>query len=232
MLFIVQTKTQEQGLTGYSSVRLTSRASHRLGKCRLSWVWLGFSLLSALSECSACSGRGSHRHASSGFVSVQTDPAAQSWHDLIRTSVFLFTLIVLFNYEFLLHSSGHLFYWGVSLTLLELVWLRSFSYTPRAGLIEEFLLHTRPGLIEEFLLHSSSWFDWGVSLTLLELVLVRSFSYTFRDGFIGEFLLHSSGWFDWGVSLTLLELVRLRSFSYTPRAGFSDEFLIPFSGWF
>ena len=53
---------------GYSSVRLTSRASHRLGKCRLSWVWLGLGLLSALSECSACLGRGSHRHASSGFV--------------------------------------------------------------------------------------------------------------------------------------------------------------------
>ena len=155
MLSIVQTKTQEQGLTGYSSVRLTSRASHRLGKCQLSWVWLGFSLLSALSECSACSGRGSHRHASSGFVSVQTDLAAQSWHDLIRTSVFLFTLIVLFNYEFLLHSSGYLFYWGVSLTLLELVWLRSFSYTPPDGLIEKFLLH------------SSRWLYGGVSLTLL-----------------------------------------------------------------
>ena len=38
MLCLDQTKTQEQGLTGYSSVRLTSRASHRLGKCRLSWV--------------------------------------------------------------------------------------------------------------------------------------------------------------------------------------------------
>ena len=109
-------KTQEQGLTGYSSVRLTSRASHRLGKCRLSWVWLGFGLLSALSECNACSGRGSHRHASSGFVSVQTDPTAQSWQDLVRTSVFLFTLIVLFSEEFLLHSSSW-FYWGVSLTL-------------------------------------------------------------------------------------------------------------------
>ena len=146
MLSIVQTKTQEQGVTGYSSVRLTSRASHRLGKCRLSWVWLGFGLLSALSECSACSGRSSHRHASSGFVSVQTDPTAQSWHDLVRTSVLLFTLIVLFSEEFLLHSSGHLFYWEVSLTLLELVLLRSFSYTPRACVREEFLLH------------SSSWF--------------------------------------------------------------------------
>ena len=38
MLRLVQTKMQEQGLTGYSSVRLTSRASHKLGKCRLSWV--------------------------------------------------------------------------------------------------------------------------------------------------------------------------------------------------
>ena len=207
MLFIVQTKTQEQGLTGYSSVRLTSRASHRLGKCRLSWVWLGFSLLSALSECSACLGRGSHRHASSGFVSVQTDPAAQSWHDLIRTSVFPFTLIVLFNYEFLytprvicfikeslLHSSSW-FDWGVSLTLLELVWLRSFSYTPRAGFSEEFFIH------------SSRWLYWGVSHTLFGLVWLRSFSYTPRAGLIEEFHLHSSTWFDWGVSLTLLELV-------------------------
>ena len=105
-----------------SSVRLTSRALHRLGKCRLSWVWLGFGLLSALSECSACLGRGSHRHASSGFVSVQTDPTAQSWHDLVRTSVFLFTLIVLFIEEFLLHSSG------------DAVLVRSFSYTPRVML--------------------------------------------------------------------------------------------------
>ncbi len=145
MLSIVQTKTQEQGLTGYSSVRLTSRASHRLGKCRLSWVWLGFGLLLALSECNACLGPGSHRHASSGFVSVQTHQTAQSWQDLVRTSVFLFTLIVQFSEEFLLHSSSW-FYWGVSRTLLELVLLRSFSYTPRAGFTEEFLLH------------SSSWF--------------------------------------------------------------------------
>ena len=63
-------------------------------------------LLSALSWCAACLGRGSHRHASSGFVSVQTDSAAQSWHDLVRTSVFLFTLIVLFSEELLLHSSS------------------------------------------------------------------------------------------------------------------------------
>ena len=163
MLSIVQTKTQEQGLTGYSSVRLTSRASHRLGKCRLSRVWLGLGLLSALSEFSACSGRGSHRHASSGFVSVQTDPTAQSWHDLVRTSVFLFTLIMLFSEEFLLHSLGHA------------VLLRSFSYTPQAGVFEEFLLH------------SSSWFYWGVSLMLLEVVLVRSFSCTARAGLMRSF---------------------------------------------
>ena len=150
MVSIVHTKTQEQGLPGYSSVRLTSSASHRLGKCRLSWVWLGFWRLSALSECNACSGRGSHRHGS-----------------LVRTSVFLFTLIVLFSEEFLLHPSGHA------------VLVRSFSYTPRTGFIEEFLLH------------SSSWFYWGVSLTLLELVLLRSFSYTPRAGFSEEFLLHS-----------------------------------------
>ena len=170
---IVETKMQEQGLTGYSSVRLTSRASHRLGKCRLSWVWLGFWLLSALSECSACSGRGSHRHASSGFVSVQTDPAAQSWHDLVRTSVFFsFFLhsscclvrsfsyiprVICFIEEFLLHSSSW-FYWRVFLTLLEPVLLRSFSYTPRAGFSEEFLLHSSGWFSEEFLLHSSSWF--------------------------------------------------------------------------
>ena len=161
MLSIVQTMMQEQGLTGYSSVRLTSRASHRLGKCQLSWVWLSFGLLFALSECSA----------SSGFVSVQTDQAAQSWHDLVRTSVFLFTLIVLFSEEFLLHSLGHA------------VLLRSFSYTPPAGFIDEFLFH------------SSSCFYWRVSLTLLKLVLLWSFSYTPRAGFSEEFLLHSSSWF-------------------------------------
>ena len=201
MLSIVKTKMQEQGLTGNSSVRLTSRASHRLGKCRLSWVWLSFWLLSALSECSAWSGRGSYRHASSGFVSVQTDPTAQSWHDLVRTSVFLFTLIVLFSEEFLgsccfseeflLHSSSW-FYRGVSLTLLELVLVKSFSYTPRAGFSEEFLLH------------SSSWFYWGVSRVMP---------------------------FYWGVSLTLLVLVLLRSFSYTPRDGVSEEFLLYSSSW-
>ena len=159
MLSIVQTKTQEQGLTGYSSVRLTSRASHKLGKCRLSWVWLGFWLLSALSECSACSGRGSHRHASSGFAfgtnspdsSVLTWPRPYTCLSFYTHHVFLFTLITLFSQEFLLHSSGHA------------VLVRSFSYTPRAGFIEEFLLRSSSFFsflfcIEQFLLHSSSWF--------------------------------------------------------------------------
>ena len=61
--------------------------------------------------------------------------------------------------------------------------MRSFSYTPQAGVSEEFLLHT------------SSWFLSGVSLTLLELVFVRSFSYTPRIGISEEFLSHSSRWF-------------------------------------
>ena len=58
----------------------------------------------------------------------------------VHLSVFRFTLIVLFSEEvfcfclFVLHSSGHV------------VLVRSFSYTPRAGFSEEFLLH------------SSSWF--------------------------------------------------------------------------
>ena len=104
------------------------------------------------------------------------------------------------------------FQWGVPLTFLELVLVRSFSYTPRAGFSEEFLLH------------SSSWFQWGVSLTLLELVFVRSFSYTPDASFREELLLHSSSWFWWGVSLTFLELVLVRSFPYTPRAGFREEF--------
>ena len=155
MLSIVHTKTQEQGLPDYSSVRLTSRASHRLGKCRLSWVWLGFWLLSALSECNACSGRGSHRHASSGFVfgTDSPDSSVLTWprpyiclsfytHRAVQWGVSLTPLgSCCFRKEFLLHSSNW-FYWGVPLTLLELVLLRSFSYTPRAGFSEEFLLHS------------------------------------------------------------------------------------------
>ena len=154
MLSFVQTKTQEQGLTGYSSVLLTSRAPHRLGKCRLSWVWLGFGLPLALSECSACSGRGSHRHASLASSRYRlTRQLSPDMTSSVHLSFFLHSscfLVKSFSYtprvicfieEFLLHSSSW-FYWGVSLALLELMLLRSFSYTPRAGFTERFLLHS------------------------------------------------------------------------------------------
>ena len=135
------------GTTHIQSFTQTRQMSVVMGMTRF-WA--------AVSECSAYSGHSSHRHASSGFVSVQTHQTAQSWHDLIRTSVFLFTLIVLFSEEFLLHSSSW-FYWGVSLTLLELVLVRSFSYTP---LLVRMSFSYIPDAIfgEEFLLHSSSWF--------------------------------------------------------------------------
>ena len=113
LFLIVPAKMQEQGLSGYSSAPLTSSARPRLGKCRLSWVWHG----SGYFRLSACLGRSSHRHASSGFVSVQTRLTAQSWHDHVRTSVFL---------DSLSHA----------------VLVRSLSYTPQAGFIEEFLLHS------------------------------------------------------------------------------------------
>ena len=37
-----QTKMQDQGLSGYSAAPLTSSAPLRLGKCRVSWVGLGY----------------------------------------------------------------------------------------------------------------------------------------------------------------------------------------------
>ena len=70
--------------------------------------------------------------------------------------------------------------------------MKSFSYTPDARFIEEFLLHTSD--------HGWS----GGSLTFLMIVLlrsfsytpqamfIRSFSYTPEAGFSEEFLLHSS----------------------------------------
>ena len=45
-----------------------------------------------------------------------------------------------FSEEILLHSR-YWFHWGVSLTLLMLVLVRSFSYTPDTSSNEEFLLH-------------------------------------------------------------------------------------------
>ena len=165
LFYIVQTKTQEQGLTGYSSVLLTSRASHRLGKCRSSWVWLGFGcyrLLASAVPAQGAAATDTPRLASSRYrLSRQLSP------DMTSSYICLFTLIVLFNEEFLLHSSGHA------------VLVRSFSYTLRAGFSEEFLFHP------------SSWFYWGVSVTLLELVLVMSFSYTPHASFSEAFLLNS-----------------------------------------
>ena len=126
-----------------------------------------------------------------------------------------------------------LFWWGVSLTLLELVLLRSFSYTPRAGLYWGASLTDTPraGFTEELLLHSSSWFYWGASLTLLELVLLRRFSYTPRAGLVRtrQFFLHSSSWSKWGVSYTVLLVM---SSSYTPDTNFSEESLLRCSCYF
>jgi len=136
ILCLDQTKTQEQGLTGYSSVRLTSRASHRLGNCRLSWVWLGLGLLSALSWCTACLGRGSHRHASSGFV--------LTWPRLyICLSFYTHRAVSIRD----------------SLTLLELVLVTGFSFTPWAGFqrVRSFSYTPRACFNDEFLLHPSSW---------------------------------------------------------------------------
>ena len=70
-LSVLAPKMQDQGLSGYSSAPLTSSAPLRLGKCRLSWVGLG----SRCFRLPACLGRGSHSHASSSFVSVQTRTA-------------------------------------------------------------------------------------------------------------------------------------------------------------
>ena len=72
-----------------------------------------------------------------------------------------------FSEEFLLHPSS-CFQWGVSLTLLELVLVKSFSYISDAS-FRSFSYTPRAGFSEEFLLHSSG-----------HAVLVRSFSYTPR----------------------------------------------------
>ena len=78
-------------------------------------------------------------------------------------------MLVQFNEEFPLHTSYFVYSRGVSLTLLMLLLVRSFSYTPHALFICE------------------------VSLTHLMLYLfVRRFSYTPDAMFIREeFLLHS-----------------------------------------
>ena len=151
MLSIIQTKMQEQGLTGYSSVPLTSRASHRLGKCRLSWEWLGFGLLLASAvHAQGAAATDTPRLASSRYrltrqlsldmtSSVHLSFFLHSSCSLVRS--FSYTPQAGFIEEFLLHSSSW-FYWGVSLTLLELVLVRNFSYPPRAGFSEKFPLHS------------------------------------------------------------------------------------------
>ena len=88
-----------------------------------------------------------------------------------------------------------------------LVLVRSFSYTPRAGFSEEFLVQSSGRFSEEFALHSWSCFS-------------------------EDFLLHSWCYFLSGVSLTLLMLVLVRCFSSTPDASFSQEFLLHSSSWF
>ena len=144
---------------------------------------------------------------SSGFVSVQTDLTAQSWHDLVRTSLFLFTLIVLFGEEFLLHSWGHD------------VLVRNFSYTPRAGFIWWFSLtlfqlvllrsFSHASFSEVILSRSSCNFYSGLSLTDLMILLMM-----------------------WGVSLTHLMLVLVRCLSWTPDATSAEVFLFLHSWYF
>ena len=84
-----------------------------------------------------------------------------------------------------------------------LLYVGSFSYTPRALLCGEFLLHAPCSVM------------WGVSLTLSVLFYVGSFSYMPRALLCGEFLLHAPCSFMWGVSLTRPMLFYVRSFSYT-----------------
>ena len=54
------------------------------------------------------------------------------------------------RHEFPLHSSS-LFKWGVFLTLLELVLVKSFPYTPRAGFSKRFRYTADTSFSEEFL---------------------------------------------------------------------------------
>ena len=69
--------------------------------------------------------------------------------------------------------------------------MRSFSYTPRAGFREVFLLDSSRKFSEEFLCHSSSWFSEKCLFTFLILILVRRFPYTPDVCFSEEFPLHS-----------------------------------------
>jgi len=68
--------------------------------------------------------------------------------------------------------------WTVSLTYPMLFYVESFSYTPRAVLCGEFLLH------------APCCFMWGLSLTHSVLFPVGSFSYSPHAVFSEHFLLH------------------------------------------
>ena len=104
--------------------------------------------------------------------------------------------------------------------------MRSFSYTPRAGFSEEFLLQSWSLFIarsfpyqpdanccEEVPFESSCHFQEGVSHTLLLLFQLNK-----------DFPLHTSCFvYSWGVSPTLLLLLLMRIFSYTSDAMFIRE---------
>ena len=60
-------------------------------------------------------------------------------------------------WEFLFHSL-FCFMWEVSLTLLILFYVGSFSYTPCAVLCGEFLLHSQCCFVWEFVLHAPCYF--------------------------------------------------------------------------
>ena len=85
---------------------------------------------------------------------------------------------VRFSEEFLSDTPHAMFSEEFLLTLLMLVLVRSFSYTPDASLIINISIVVL--FSGEFLLHTSCWFS-----------LVRSFSYTPRASFSEEFLLYS-----------------------------------------
>ena len=110
--------------------------------------------------------------------------------------------------------------WGASFTRPVLLYVGSFSYTPRATLCGELLLH------------APCYFMWGASLTHPVLLYVGSFSYTPRATLCGELLLHAPCYFMWGASLTRPVLLYVGSFSYTPRATLCGELLLHAPSYF
>ena len=128
-LYFFQTKMQEQGLSGYSSALLTSRAPHRLGKCRLSWVWLFWAAI------------GSWRV--QRMFRARQPPTRLSWFRLGTDTP---------DSSVLTWPSPCIFYIFFFLTP---VLVKSSSYTPRACFSEEYLgFHSISSFCKEFLLHS------------------------------------------------------------------------------